>query len=349
MDSQSVLILLLVGLYPSITNSFKCITALKYSNERAMQIPWNYVHSVQASKETMPWSESVEPSRGLPYMNLLKTQLNLMNDLRMKPTQIDNKFIQQSSDKKNARIGNMCFKNEKFRKVRTTYFDAGESVQVLNSLWYPSYEYDLPMLGIDLISIGLNRVLCVIDFQPLHPTVEYSEKYISPLKQIRDKYPDLHGTLSGKIYDDVSFFSKQMLFGRWTDESKIIPVVVPACEEYLKAYIKLMDNAIPNNNPDNMKIVHERQRAYDVYQAVKDPAIGLFDAYFGKEWSKSFVHDFLFDLSTDNTNPSTPVHQFQLDSTGNVLRPQVVSSSSKAVNAVSSSSVTSSNLEFAHT
>jgi 15,16-dihydrobiliverdin:ferredoxin oxidoreductase len=66
-----------------------------------------------------------------------------------------------------------------------------KSTQVFNSLWYPSYEYDVPMFGIDLISLGKSRVLSVIDFQPIHPTAEYSEKYISNMTDVRAKYPGM--------------------------------------------------------------------------------------------------------------------------------------------------------------
>lgn len=183
------------------------------------------------------------------------------------------------------------------------------------------------MLGIDLISLGKSRVLTVIDMQPLHPTEEYSKKYINHLSSIRSKYEDLQGVLSGKIYDDTSFFSKNMLFGRFTDESKVDTVVGPAFEEYLAEYLKLMANAKPNNNKDAKEVVINRQKEYDIYSAIKDPAVGLFDAYFGKEWSDSYVHDFLFSLSrqrepmelllatksehTDNK----AVHSFKIDQT----------------------------------
>ena len=67
-----------------------------------------------------------------------------------------------------------------------------------------------------------------------------------------------------------------------------------------------------------MAVVRERQAAYDVYSAEKDPAVGLFDAYFGKSWSEEFVHSFLFGLSRDNiSNPEkgvaikSPVHKFE--------------------------------------
>ena len=63
---------------------------------------------------------------------------------------------------------------------------------MFNSLWYPNFEYDIPLLGVDLISLGKSRVLSVIDFQPLHPTEEYSSKYISHLSNIRAKYPGKH-------------------------------------------------------------------------------------------------------------------------------------------------------------
>jgi 15,16-dihydrobiliverdin:ferredoxin oxidoreductase len=91
---------------------------------------------------------------------------------------------------------------------RLTYFDAGDNVQVYNSLWYPNFEYDLPMLGIDLISLGKSRVLSVIDFQPLHPTEEYSEKYISHLSEIRNKYP---GIITYVFFNDLLLY---FLFGQ---------------------------------------------------------------------------------------------------------------------------------------
>ena len=165
-------------------------------------------------------------------------------------------------------------------------------------------------------------MLNVIDFQPLHPTPEYSTKYIDHLSLVRNKYPDLHGVLSGKIYDDTSFFSKQMLFGRFTDDSKINSVTSPAFDDYLSEYIKLIKNAKSNHNQEAKDIVFQRHKAYDIYSSIKDPAVGLFDAYFGKEWSHDFVHNYLFPLSkssaTENIPIIEPVHHFSLNKQGDV-------------------------------
>jgi len=271
--------------------------------------------------DQLPWSESVEPSRDLTYMDMLRKQLTIIREMGLQEIGLEDKFSYVTSEKKVARMSSMCFTGGNFRKVRLSYFDAGNSVQVFNSLWYPSLEYDSPLLGLDLISIGPSRVMCVCDFQPLYPTPDYSAVHIDALSSIRNKYPDLHGTLSGKIYDDTSFFSKQMLFGRFTDESKVKSVVGPALEEYLSAYVSAVTNAVPNKDPKAMAAVEERQRAYDSYSAAKDPAIGLFEAYFGKEWAHSFVHDFLFDLSADSIETAAPpaVHNFQLNKDGDVV------------------------------
>lgn len=249
----------------------------------------------------LPWEESVKEDRQLTYMPLLKQQLQLMKDLGFKQEEVDVDMSLQTSKTKPGKIGNLQFSGGIFRKIRITYFDAGEGVQVFNTLWYPKYEYDIPMLGIDLISLGLNRVLNVMDFQPIHPTEEYSAKYIDHLSAIKQKYSDLQGVLSGKIYDDTQFFSKQMLFGRFKDEKSIKKQVFPAFEEYMNAYVELSKRAVPNDDPDAMRVIQQRQQQYDIYSALKDPAVGLFDAYFGKEWSHSFVHKFLFELSTTPT------------------------------------------------
>jgi 15,16-dihydrobiliverdin:ferredoxin oxidoreductase len=188
----------------------------------------------------------------------------------------------------------------------------------------------------------------VIDFQPLHPTAEYANKYIQPLSPLKRKYPDLHGQLSGKIYDDTSFFSANMLFGRFTDESKLATVVQPAFEDYLHQYLAMADQAEPNYQSEAMQIVQQRQQAYDIYSAQKDPAVGLFDAYFGKEWSHQFVHDFLFTFSQSVTFGSTssssssilkPAHTFSIDQTTGSVSVQSSVNTSKTSSASSSSSL----------
>ena len=78
----------------------------------------------------LPWDQSIAPNRDLSYMPLLTHLLKLMRRNDMREVQLDKKFQYNESKVKPARIGNMCFESQQFRKIRVTYFDGGDSVQV---------------------------------------------------------------------------------------------------------------------------------------------------------------------------------------------------------------------------
>lgn len=92
--------------------------------------------------ESLPWDQSINPIRDLTYMPMFKDQLEKLASLNMKKVSIDERFTARQSGVKPARIGSMCFQNEKFRKVRMTYFDGGDAVQVLTS-FFARYSYVL--------------------------------------------------------------------------------------------------------------------------------------------------------------------------------------------------------------
>ena len=83
-----------------------------------------------ASRAQLPWSQSINPDRDLSYMPMLQIQLDLMKSMGMEEVSLSESLVCRESAVKPARIGNACFKNDKFRKVRLTYFDAGDNVQV---------------------------------------------------------------------------------------------------------------------------------------------------------------------------------------------------------------------------
>lgn len=82
--------------------------------------------------ERLPWAESVNPSRVLSYMPFFEHQLDVLRKMDAKEIALPEHITFQLSSVKPARIGSMCFSNDKFRKVRMTYFDAGDAVQVIN-------------------------------------------------------------------------------------------------------------------------------------------------------------------------------------------------------------------------
>lgn len=250
----------------------------------------------------MPWSDSIGESDypdPLLYMPFWEWQLGHMKEsltnLRADESSLADFGYMDNKDKK-ARIVNQCYSSDEYRKIRMTYYDAGDNTQVFNSVWYPDPKYNLPVLGIDLLAFNRKKYLAIVDFQPLHADEEdHATTYEHRLKPIKDNYDSLKGRMSSKFYDETQFFSQQMLFARFEEESVVSKDLFPAFKRYVNLHNKLVREVEPDQ--EGQKAVLERQRAYDTYSAERDPATGLFAAMFGKEWADDFVFDFLFSLS----------------------------------------------------
>jgi len=201
---------------------------------------------------------------------------------------------QQSSRGRNpAEITSWCYSCPEFRKIRYTYIDAGESAQVFNSVIYPSFEYEMPMLGIDLLSFGKKKILVVIDFQPLFQDENYLATYIEPMRTLRYKYDDLAQDLGMKFYDANQYFSKNLLFAK-VDEQSVEERVFPAFKDYIELYFKIFKEIKPLGSESEIQRIVQAHKDYDQYSAERDPAHGLFSSYFGAEWADRFLYEFLF-------------------------------------------------------
>ncbi len=193
-----------------------------------------------------------------------------------------------------ATIQSWCYQCSQLRKIRYTYIDAGETSQIFNSVIYPSYHYDLPILGIDFLSFGQVKNLVVLDFQPLFRDTTYQEKYIEPMRPLWEKYRDLAQNLPMKFYDANQYFSRYLLFAK-TDSETVQERLFPAYQEYLSLYWQLLERAEPIEEPARIQKIIQAQKDYDQYSADRDPASGLFSSYFGHEWAERFLYEFLFE------------------------------------------------------
>jgi 15,16-dihydrobiliverdin:ferredoxin oxidoreductase len=263
----------------------------------------------------MPWRTSIKNDDTLLYMPFWEWQMDFMKEnltnLKVHPCS-DHAgtadFSYHSNHVKQAQIVNLCFSSDEYRKIRMTYYDAGDACQVFNSLWYPDPAHgDLPVLGIDLLSFHRKRFLTVVDFQPLHDEQEsnHATTYTNVLNPIKDEYDTLKGRMSSKFYDETQFFSQEMLFARFENEEIVHNDLVPAFRQYVTAHVNILRDNSPIakevlssiNEETQGNFVLDRQAAYDTYSAERDPATGMFASMFGKEWADDFVYEFLFSMS----------------------------------------------------
>lgn len=229
-----------------------------------------------------------------PFLDHLEQTLFQKFDLQSRPIPSGLEFNRSDRGRQSATIQSWCYECPELRKIRYTYIDAGAAAQVLNAVIYPNYQYDLPLLGIDLLSFGKKKILVVMDFQPLYQDEAYLARYVEPMQDLKLKYDDLAQELEMKFYDANQYFSKNLLFAK-TDAETVATRVFSAFKDYLELYWHLLDSAQPLENPADMARIRQAQKDYDQYSAERDPASGLFSSYFGHEWSEKFLYGFLFE------------------------------------------------------
>jgi len=240
-------------------------------------------------------------------MPFLETQLNILDKIgavevpeAVRPDLRLGQRPRRSDDdaKGAARVGSRVFEVPgTFRRVRMTYFDGGQSLQVFNSLWYPTFDRpDAPLLGVDLLRFGPKKFLCIVDAQPPQGRSHMTHD-TSTLDAIKRKYPALEGEVSSRYYDDNRFFSKQMLYGRFADDGErlVEEALLPAFGAYVEAYVDVVARCGVSER--DARPFHAD---YDAFNAERDPAHGLFTSYFGEEWSDAYLSEFLFALAHES-------------------------------------------------
>lgn len=270
----------------------------------------NGIMSVEESEKAhgMPWRDTVgstDKENPLLYMPFWEWQMEFMKEtltnLRVVPAKSSTSnldFSFNDNKEKKARIVNHCYASDEYRKIRMSYYDAGDNTQVFNSVWYPDPKYNLPVLGIDLLAFNRKKYLAIVDFQPLYDDeAEHATTFEHLLRPIKDEYDSLKGRMSAKFYDETKFFSQQMLFARFEDEGVVMEDLFPAFQRYVETHVDLVSSTEADTQPSSVERVMTRQQEYDTYSAERDPATGLFAAMFGKAWADEFVYDFLFSLS----------------------------------------------------
>lgn len=229
-----------------------------------------------------------------PFKDYLEEELLKHFDLKSRPIPPGLESNISDRGKNPAAIQSWCYESDQLRKVRYSYIDVGETAQVFNSVIYPAHHYDIPLLGVDFLSFGKKKILVVMDFQPLFRDRAYIDKYIEPMRDIRDKYNELAQDLEMKFYDANQYFSKYLLFAK-LDSETVVNSLFPAFQEYLALYWQMVADAEPLIKPEEIQRIVDAQKEYDQYSADRDPAHGLFSSYFGAEWSEKFLYEFLFE------------------------------------------------------
>lgn len=188
-----------------------------------------------------------------------------------------------------------AFKSSKLRQIRVAHVQGGDALQVLNFVIFPQINYDLPFFGADLVTLPGGHLIA-LDMQPLFHDAAYQKQYSDPILPIFHNYQkDL--PWGGDFPEEAKpFFSPAFLWTRPKETEVVQTKVFTAFQDYLQAYLDLVDRAEPVTDSQRLAEILQAQRNYINYRAAKDPARGMFLRFYGEEWTEEYIHGFLFDL-----------------------------------------------------
>ena len=231
-------------------------------------------------------------------VDFLKTNIYELDGQEL---QISNEFKEHHNEDSKYIIKNWLFATPQHRKWRITKLDGGKKMQVFNTVAYPNFDSEFPILGADILWFGTSqKLLAVFDYQPLIQERQYLQKYCSPLKLIRKKYSAFDNNEMKNIYDSKKYFSPWVMICRG-DKFNLDRDLNNIFYLFVNDYIKTNKwNQV--NEFLNLEQIKINQIKYDKYSVEKDPADKLFKTFFGETWTNNFINNFLFTLNSEPIN-----------------------------------------------
>ena len=221
---------------------------------------------------------------------------NNIEDLDGKELEVSKEFKEHHNNDSKYIINNWLFESPQYRKWRITKLDGGDKLQVFNTVAYPNFKSEFPILGADILWFGTSqKLLAIFDYQPLIQEKKYLQKYCSSLDFIKNKYSVFDNNKMKNIYNSKKYFSPWVMICRGNklnldrDLNNIFGTFV---SNYL------INNKLHQNNQFlNLKQIKNHHIDYDKYSVEKDPADKLFKTFFGETWTENFINNFLFTLN----------------------------------------------------
>jgi hypothetical protein len=198
-----------------------------------------------------------------------------------------------------------------------------KGIQVLNLVVFPSDTSDLPVLGIDLVSLPGDKHLLLLDAQPMALPNQYEENWKEwHAKYVRattggdngdagdgDPEKDTVFPWGGDIPAPVAkYVSKYALWTRLVGKEGVDVIqneLWDAFKDHLREYLELLKQ----QQQQQQRSVHANkahankmgdQASYIDYRRNNDPAKPMLKALYGEEWTNQVLEQVLFPSPTNN-------------------------------------------------
>lgn len=214
----------------------------------------------------------------------VRTVINIPNEFKTNDGKIRGSNIQFECK---------AFNSTHIRWGRMVSFNGG-GYTVLNLVLLPKREYDIPIFGVDIVSLP-GGVLAAIDFQPLDNNPDYfnSQSY-EPFKERFMKWNNCLPNVGGIPETVKDYFSPTALWTRFPlNDTASLLTVRAAFIDYMDCYRDLLTDC-PMTEPALLSKRDSAMSAYLLYRIENDPAKMMLYGAFGKAWTDEVLREVIF-------------------------------------------------------
>jgi len=175
-------------------------------------------------------------------------------------------------------------------KIEKFYISADEYQMgiMCHMVVYPSEEYDYPSFGVDW-GVLTQHIFHLVEIHPLRKDEEYIKRYVEPMKNVYNKYSNLHPyKIEPKAKWSAPFRSGYGFLGMIPHEYVLdsINMIV----DYFDLWLKYWREATPQEDPNLRNEARTRLQTMRQLMIEKDPGRGVLTKKYGKEIAEKMLH-----------------------------------------------------------
>jgi len=183
--------------------------------------------------------------------------------------------------------------DERFKRVNILDATIALFMKMYTLLILPNYNYNLPMLSVDIIFIGGKRIFVIEIIDPAHIKDENLETHYEKMRAWKQKVEGLEKMEVGMQWaeDVVTDFSIHRRAER-TDDKLLFEVY----KNYLDIYIDMAKNSQPLSPGLSEKVQQGMEWYVNTLLEKGGPAVNLFKTILGPEKQKEYVRTVMFGV-----------------------------------------------------
>ncbi len=199
-------------------------------------------------------------------------------------------FVQGQLEGDRLTIRNRCYQTSVFRKLHLELATVGDNLDILHCVMFPRPEYDLPILGTDIVANPQLVSAAIVDLSPVLGKLD--ESYLNGLSGAYQKRLQLSQLRELPTWGTI--FSPLCVFARLSEGGEA-DQFIDIARDYLRFHCEQAKSAKPVDSQGRVAVLSGHQN-YCTQQQQNDKTRRILVKAFGEEWAERYMQTVLFDL-----------------------------------------------------